>query len=151
MTAWTTAADIRARARRRWDDGTILRSVAADAPVPVIDVPLRGPRPGDIGDALDAVRSWIAGLEAGSRSGSRYTVRYVLVGGRLIGRNSLPSHAVVESYEQAVALLGVGDLLWVYQNGLSAVEPDPVVLACVAAIQLRALVTAVEWQTLLYD
>ena len=149
MTAWTTAADIRARARRRWDDGSILRSVAADAPFPVIEVPLRGPRPGDIGDALDAVRSWIAGLEAGSRSGSRYKVRYVLVGGRLIGRNSLPSRAVVESYEQAVALLGVVDQLRAYEAVLSAVEPEPVVRAWVAANPLRALETAELWPTLL--
>ena len=78
------------------------------APFPVVDVPLRGPEPAEIGDDLDAVRAWIAALEAGSRRGSHYTLRYAPVGGRLIGRNELPSRAVIESYEQAAALLGVG-------------------------------------------
>lgn len=149
MTAWTTVADIRARARRRWEDGTILRAVAAAEPFPVIEVPLHGPRSGEIGDDLAGVRSWIAGLEAGSRNGSRYTVRYVSVGGRLIGRNNLPNRAVVESYEQAAALLGVDEQLRAYKALLSAVESEPVVLAWVAANPRAALGIADLWPTVL--
>ncbi len=149
MTAWTTVSEIRARARRRWDDGTILRAFAAASPFPVIEVPLRGPRPGEIGDNLDAVRSWIAALEAGSRNGTQFTLRHVLVGGRLIGRNELPSRAVIESYAQAAALLGVGDQVRSYQGVLSAVAPEPVVSAWVAANPLRALEVADLWPTLL--
>jgi hypothetical protein len=149
VTAWTTAADIRAGTRRRWDDGSILRAVAADSPFPVIEVPLRGPRPGAIGEDLDAVRSWIAALEAGSRSGTRYKLRYVSVGGRLIGRNDLPSRAVIDSYDQVVALLGVSDEVRAYKEVLSAVATEPAVLAWVAASPLRALEVADLWPTLL--
>ncbi len=67
MTAWTTASDIRARVRRRWDDGSILTALATASPFPVINMPLRGPRPGRIGDDIEAVRVWVAALEAGSR------------------------------------------------------------------------------------
>ena len=149
MTAWTTAADIRARARRRWDDGSILRALAAASPFPVIDVPLRGPRPAGIGDDLDAVRSWIAALETGSRSGTRYKLRYVSVGGRLIGRNELPSRAIIDSYEQAAALLGFGDQVRAYKTVLSAVAIEPAVSAWVAANPLRALEVADLWPSLL--
>ena len=149
MSAWTTASDVRAQVLRRWDDGTILRAVAANSRFPVIEVPLRGPRPGAIGDDLDAVRSWIAALEAGSRSGTRYTLRYASVGGRVIGRNDLPNRAIIESYEQAVALLGVSDQLQAYKAVMSAVAPEPVVSAWVAANPLRALEVADLWPTLL--
>jgi hypothetical protein len=149
MTAWTTASDIRAKVQRRWDDGTILRAVAADAPFPVVDVPVRGPQPGDIGDDLGKVRAWITGLEAGSRNGERYTLRHVTIGGRLIGRNEMPDRAIIDSYEQAAALLGIGEQLHAYMSVLSKVEPEPVVRSWVAANPLRALEVANLWPTLL--
>jgi hypothetical protein len=149
MTTWTTAADIRARARRRWDDGSLLRALAAGAPFPVVDVPLRGPRPAEIGDNLDLVRSWIAALETGSRSGTRYTLRYVSVGGRLIGRNELPSRAIIESYEQAATLLGVSEQVRAYKTVLSVVAMEPAVSAWVAANPRQALDVADLWPSLL--
>jgi hypothetical protein len=150
MRAWTTASDIRAKVQRRWDDGGILRAMAADAPFPLVDVPVRGPQPADIGDDLGAVRAWILGLEAGGRNRARYTLRYATVGGRLIGRNDLPVRAIIDSYEQAAALLGVSKELQTYKAVLSAAEPEPVVLAWVAANPLRALEVADLWPTLLY-
>jgi hypothetical protein len=149
MIPWTTAAEVRDRARRRWDDATILRALAAGSPFPVIEVPLRGPRPADIGDDLGAVRSWRASLETGSRSGTRYTLRYAAVGGRLIGRNELPNRAIVESYEQASALLGVGDQVRAYREVLAVVAPEPVVRSWAAANPLRALEVADFWPVLL--
>lgn len=149
MTAWTTASDIRAKLQRRWDDGTILRAVAADAPFPVVDVPVHGPKPADIGDDLGMVRAWVVGLEAGSRNGARYTLRHVTVGGRLIGRNELPDRAIIDSYDQAAALLGAREQLRTYKAVLAAVEPEPVVLAWVAANPLRALEVANLWPALM--
>jgi hypothetical protein len=149
MTAWTTASDIRARVRRRWVDGSILTALATASPFPVVDVPLRGPRPGGIGDDIEAVRSWIAALQAGSHGGTRYTLRYSPVGGRLIGRNELPTRAVIESYEQAVALAGVGDQVRSYRAVLSAVAGEPTVAAWVAANPLRALEVSASWPALL--
>lgn len=149
MTTWTTRSDIRTRVRRRWDDGSILRALAEASPFPVVDVALRGPKPGEIGDDLDAVRSWIAALEAGSRGGLQYTLRYAPVGGRLIGRNELPSRAIVESYEQAAALLGVGDQVQAYKTALSVVAREPAVSAWVASKPLRALEVADIWPALL--
>jgi len=112
-------------------------------------VPLRGPRPSGIGDDIEAVRSWIAALEAGSRGGTRYTIRYAPVGGRLMGRNELPSRAIVESYEQTVALVGVGDRVRMYKTVLSVAAAEQAVSAWVAANPLRALEVADSWPTLL--
>lgn len=149
MTGWTTTADIRTRVRRRWDDGTLLRALAADQPFPVVDVPLRGPRPAQIGDDLDAVRGWIAALDAGRHDDAHYELDYATIGGRLIGRNELPVRARVTSYRQAWALLGVGGEARKYAEILELVASEPTVHAWVAAQPLRALALAGDWPGLL--
>lgn len=149
MTDWSSASDIRARVRRRWDDGTILRAFASDSPFPAIEVPLRGPRPSEIGDDLDAVRRWIDELDSGSRRGSRYNLQYASVGGRVIGRNNVPVRAIVGSYEQAAALLGVNDQLRAYKSVLSVVADEPRVRDWVAAQPMRALQVTEGWPEIL--
>lgn len=104
---WTTSDDIAAKVRRRWDDGSLLRAHAfGDRFIP-IEVPLRGPKPSQVGDDIAAARDWVAALDAGRRADTRYTLQWQEIGGRQIGRNRLPVRAVVSSAEQAWALLGV--------------------------------------------
>ncbi len=116
---WTTPADIAARVRRRWDDGSMLRAHAAGMPFEVIDLPLRGPRPSQIGDDLGAVREWVALLDAGRRDDRRYALVWQAIGGRRIGRNELPARAVVSSFDQAWALLGVRETVRRFDDLLS--------------------------------
>ncbi len=149
MTGWTTVADIRAKVRRRWDDGTILRSLATGAPFPTVDLPIRGPRPAEIGDDLGVVRSWAEDLAHASRGGANYTLEYRAVGGRLIGRNALPDRAVVETLDQACAILGVSAPVRTYRAVLDAVRHEPAVRTWVTANPLRALDLASEWPGLL--
>ena len=149
MTAWTTVEDLRGRVRRRWSDGTILRALAAGAPFPVMDLPLRGPRAGAIGDDLETVRAWISALETGSRGGQRFTLQYAPVGGRVFGRNELPSRALVESLEQAAALLGVAGDVRAFAAVRAAVAGEPAVSAWVADHPLEAIKVADLWPTLL--
>lgn len=150
MTAqWTTPADIRARVRRRWEDGSLLRSYAAREPFPVIDLLLHGPRVAEIGDDILAVRLWIAELDAGRDGDRRYSVVRATVGGRLIGRNELPSRAVVSHYEQAWTLLGVSQDVRRYDTILSLTDEDAAVRAWVTAHPLKAIGLHTEWPKLL--
>lgn len=149
MTGWTSVSSIRTRVRRRWDDGTILRSLASGGPCPVVDVPLRGPSASEIGDDVVAARKWIGELESGSRRGACYSLRYGSVGGRFVGRNQLPIRAVVESYEQTASLLGVHDQLRTYKSVLSAVASEPQVRSWVADNPARAIELADRWSQLL--
>src|ERR1700757_3188171 len=104
---WTTPDDIAARVRRRWDDGSLLHAYASGDPFDPIEVPLRGPKPSQVGDDIAAARSGVAALDAGRRDDRRYTLQWQSIGGRQIGRNRLPIRAAVSSFEQAWALLGV--------------------------------------------
>ena len=136
---WTTPGDIVAKVRRRWDDGALLRAHAEGTPFEVIDIPLRGPRPSEIGDDLGAVREWVALLDAGRRDDRRYALSWQAIGGRRIGRNELPARAVVSSFDQAWALLGVRDTVRRFDDLLTRVDGHPAVRAWVIAHPHRAL------------
>jgi hypothetical protein len=142
---WTTPADLGRKVRRRWDDGTLLCALAAGAPFPEQDLPVRGPRPGEIGANLEAVQRWIADLQAGSRAGRRYELIYAGIGGQAYGRNRVPARARLCTYEQAWSLLGVGAEVDAFQRVLSASDAVPAVRAWVATHPLVALEAAPEW------
>src|ERR1700730_17214984 len=122
---WTTPEDIAATVKRRWDDGSLLRAHANGAPFDPIEVPLRGPRPSQVGDDIAASRKWVAALDAGRRDDGRYTLQWQLIGGRQIGRNRLPVRAVVSSIEQAWALLGVATLVRRFDELLALAHQHP--------------------------
>ncbi|MCW2655767.1 MAG: hypothetical protein JWR32_6743 [Mycobacterium sp.] len=136
---WTTPEDIAARVKRRWDDGSLLRSHANGAPFDPIEVPLRGPRPSQVGDDIAASREWVAALDAGRRDDGRYTLQWQAIGGRQIGRNRLPIRALVSSNEQAWALLGVTTLVRRFDELLALAHQHPRVREWVVDHPLRAL------------
>ena len=147
--AWSTPADVRTRVRRRWDDGSLLRVHAASEAFPVIEVPLRRPRASEIGDDLEAVRAWVASVVDGSRGGVHYEVAFETVGGRVIGRNELPARAVVRSFEQAWALLGVREEVRELDRVLALVDGEPALRSWVAANPLKALRVGSSWDRVL--
>lgn len=146
---WTTAADLRTAVRRRWSDGSLLRALAAGSPFPELDLPVRGPGAGQIGDDLAAVQRWIADLEAGSDDGRRFELVYAGIGGRHFGRNQLPARARVVSYDQAWRLLGVTREVTALRRVLDLSERHPDVRTWVAERPLAALDVAEEWEQVL--
>lgn len=146
--AWTSTTEIATKVRRRWDDGTLLRAFAVDRPFPIVDVRLRGPRTGEIGEQLGDVQTWIDALEHGSQSGKRFDLTYAAVGGRLVGRNRLPARAVIRSYDQAWALLGVLPLVRRYESVVATTRAIPPVHRWVCDQPFKALEHA-EWPQLL--
>ncbi|MFD2028380.1 Wadjet anti-phage system protein JetD domain-containing protein [Promicromonospora aerolata] len=145
---WTTPSDIAAKVRRRWEDGSLLRALAAGDPFPVLDIPVHGPSAADLGERFDEARDWVASLDAGSRGGRAYDLVSTSVGGRNIGRTELPGRAVVASYDQAWRLLGVLDDVAAFGRVLTIADqvlPDDAVRAWVLEKPLRALALEPEW------
>jgi len=104
---WTRLSDVRARLRKRWDNGTFLTAWANGVAWEPLSVPLRGPAAGELAAQFEAVRAWVQEwTEAQGRSGA---FRLVLrsIGGRSIGANEIPARLVVEGYEDLWRLLDV--------------------------------------------
>jgi len=146
---WTTPEDIAAKVRRRWDDGSLLRARAGAEPFDAIEIPLRGPAPSQIGEDLAAAGTWVAALDAGRRDDRRYTLQWHSVGGRKIGRNQLPSRAVVSTLEQAVALLNVTASVRRFDEILALAQQHPRVREWILANPHRALAVAAEMPRLI--
>ncbi|MGO9509360.1 MAG: Wadjet anti-phage system protein JetD domain-containing protein [Mycobacterium sp.] len=146
---WTNADDIAARVRRRWADGSLLRAYANGYAFDPIDMPLRGPKPRQVGDDVAAARDWVAALDAGRREDSRYTLQWQSIGGRQIGRNQLPVRAVVSSIEQAWALLGVTTAVRRFDELLDRAHRYPQVRQWVVDHPLRALELVAEMPQLI--
>lgn len=151
---WTTPEDVAAKVRRRWDDGSLLRAYANGEPLESIEVALRGPKPAQIGDDVAAARDWVATMDAGRRTDTRYALEWKSVGGRHIGRNQLPVRAVVSSYEQAWALLGVETAVGRFDESLAVAQKHPRIRewmivnphrTLTMASEMPQLIAAYEW------
>jgi hypothetical protein len=146
---WTTPAEIRTKVRRRWEDGSLLRAYAArDAFIP-IDLPLRGPQAADIAADLIKVQEWAAALRTAEHGGRHFSLETSPVGGRIIGRNMLPSRARLTSFEQAWALLGVADDAQRLDMILETVAGEPAVATWVKANPRKALAVDADWSLIL--
>ncbi|MED5803349.1 Wadjet anti-phage system protein JetD domain-containing protein [Gordonia sp. Z-3] len=141
---WSTPDDIAAKVRRRWDDGSLLRAHADRKPFEPIEVPLRGPTASEIGADVGAAREWVTALDAGRRDDRRYTLQWQSVGGRHVGRNQLPARAVVSSFEQAWALLGVAATVRRFDELLELAHSHRAVRSWLLRYPLRALELATD-------
>lgn len=151
--AWSRPADIAAKVRRRWDSGALLRSYAGGEPFEPISIALRGPRPGEIADDLAAAAEWVRALDAGRRDDARYRLRWRQIGGRSVGRNEIPTHAVVETHDQAWALLGVSGEVRRFDAALDAIADRAPARAWALAQPMKAVELSGEMPTLMaaYD
>lgn len=146
---WTTPDDIAARVKRRWEDGSLLRAYANGDPFQPIEVPLRGPKPSQVGDDIAAARDWVAALDAGRHDDSRYALQWQPIGGRQVGRNLLPVRAVVSSIAQAWALLGVTTMVRRFDDLLALAEQHPPVREWIVGHPHHALELASEMSQLI--
>jgi len=148
--AWTSPAEIKAKVRRRWDDGSLLREYAAGAFEPLA-VPISGPTASLLGDDLGAVQAWIAALDAGATVRGRrcYTIEFKQVGGRWIGRNLMPARALLGDWEEVWTLLGVDREVAAYRAVLDVVAGHPAIREAVLARPLAALEVGDGWPAVL--
>ncbi|ATD70008.1 MULTISPECIES: Wadjet anti-phage system protein JetD domain-containing protein [Gordonia] len=136
---WTSPDDIAGKVRRRWDDGTLLRAHADAKPFEPIEIPLRGPTASQIGEDLGAARDWVTVMDSGRQGDRRYALVWQSVGGRHVGRNQLPSRAVVSTFDQAWALLGVSPAVRQFDELLESASAHPAVRDWMLRYPLRAL------------
>ncbi len=148
-TRWSTPEDIATKVRRRWADGSLLHAYSTGESFPTITVPLRGPKASEIGDDLGAVQQWVARLGAGRRGDGRYTLELATIGGRHYGRNQLPVRAIVSSYSQAWAVLGVTEDIRRFDEILRVVAEHRAVHDWVLTHPHQALGLSNDWPRLL--
>ena len=177
MSDWTTPAELRAQVLKLWDKGRLLACMVApvdavaDAPVGAgveavadgdtplfpLRLNLRTPRSNDLSERFDAVREWSAQLQQGRRAGSAASTgaggyRLVLreVRHRIIGQNSLPDEAWVDTLADALQLIGKGREAKAFAALLADTRArQPALLPWLQLNAQRALALADVWPKLL--
>ena len=170
---WTTPAELRAQVLKLWDKGRLLACmvapvdgvnnaavgavVEAETPLFPLRLSLRTPRSNDLSERFDAVREWSAGLQQGRRGGSAAPTgaggyRLVLreVRHRIIGQNSLPDEAWVDTLADALQLIGKGREAKAFAALLADTRArQPALLPWLQQHPQRALALAAVWPQLL--
>lgn len=103
---WTTADDLAAEVVRDWNAGLLLRAVVSGQPICPRKLRFRGPTSRELSERFSEVQPWIRALEAGSKAarGHGYELVWSEVNHRLLGRNRVPSGAIVPTDDDALAL-----------------------------------------------
>ena len=142
MTDWTSPADLKAQLLRLWDRDELL---GAEFP---LQLRLRGPTSAALSERFDAVRAWVAELQQGSSKGYRLVLREVRH--RVIGSNSLPSEAWVDTLDDALRLTGKAREGRAFGELLAATrQQQPGLVPWLQCQPRRALTLADDWPQLL--
>jgi hypothetical protein len=137
---------VREVVRRKWPD-LLTAFMTGEAWAP-LDVPLRGPGPGEIGERLADVQDWAAQWQRAGCGPLR--VEYKRIGGRLVGTNQIPSRAWLDGYDQAWELLGTRrDVRKLTELAELAQAECPRVAGWLQRRPVRALELAAAWPRLL--
>jgi hypothetical protein len=127
------------------------KCAAISAPVQALfpmRLSLRAPSSADLSERFDAVRTWAADLQQGTRAGYRLVAREVRH--RVIGQNSLPGEAWVDTLDDALRMIGKAREARSFDALLSATrERQPLLLPWLQRQPLRALALAEVWSRLL--
>ncbi|HSW09180.1 DUF3322 domain-containing protein [Aquabacterium sp.] len=156
MADWTTPADLRAQLHKRWERGELLADMAAGT-VPDIVAPaalfplrlsLRGPQSSELSDRFDDARHWASQLQQGAGAGYRLVLREWRH--RIVGQNSLPDQAWVDTREDALRWIGKTREARIFQRMLDDTRArEPALLPWLAQQPMRALALADDWPRLL--
>ncbi|WP_341313723.1 DUF3322 domain-containing protein [Paraburkholderia sp. IMGN_8] len=144
--SWTTAADLRAQVNRLWERGELLANVAVDAPSFPKRLVLKGPTSTEIAERFEDIRQWSSALRAMPHC--RLHMREFRH--RVFGANALPNEAWIDSFEDAVALIGKQRDAARFRSLLNITRVrEPRLVPWLAKRPLRALELAEVWERLL--
>ena len=107
MPKWSDSKWIREELRRKWDSGRILQSLITQDDLFPLTIPLKRPKNNDIGSSFAEISAWIRSLRDDSKTklGFGYELKEKEFVHRQSGRNSMPTHAIIPTINDAFLLL----------------------------------------------
>ncbi len=143
---WTRPVDLRAQVQRLWDRGGLLASMVTGESLFQNRLQLKVPTSTEMADHFDEARAWIGELLAMPHC--RLEMREFKH--RVFGANSIPAEAWIESFDNAVALIGKRREVARFTELLDVTRGrQPRLLDWLAKRPMRALELVDEWSRLL--
>ncbi len=143
---WTTLADLRAQVEKLWNQGKILASLATNAPLVPRRLLLNCPSASEMASHFELVRSWVQSL----RDIPHCRIEHRSFRHRELGTNTVPDDAWIDSFEDAVVMIGKQPEAVRFAAILEATKRrQPEWVAWLARKPLVALEMAEDWYRLL--
>lgn len=144
---WTTPADLRAQVQKLWDKGLLLQPTATASDLFPLRLRFTAPSTTELTARFDEVRAWMTGLAAGTQ---RLRIVQRQWCHAILGNNSVPSEAWVDTPADALALIGKQKEAQRFA-ALTALAQhrQPELLPWLARRPLQALALADVWPRLL--
>lgn len=144
--SWTRPADLVAQMRRLWDRGVLLSGSVTGEPIFPLRLKLRGPGSAELVDRFDEVRTWVAEL----RAMPHCRIEWREFRHRVRGSNAIPDRVWVDSFADALALIGRQRDAASFDVLLETTRArQPGLISWLARRPLRALELADDWLRLL--
>ena len=143
---WTTAADLRAQVLKRWLRGELLREPISEEKLFPLRLPLKSPTTRELAEQFDAVRHWIAQLQAlpELRIEWRNGVH------RVLGQNETPQALWLDNRDAALKVIGKQREAQRFDALCELTRSrQPRLLAWLTKRPLRAVELHDDWPTLL--
>ena len=143
---WTTPADLRRQVQKLWARGVVLAALVTGEALFPRPLRLKPPTSAELGERFDEARNWSAALR--SMPHVRFTMRAFRH--RILGRNTLPRQAWIDTAEDAIAMLGKGPETKQFRQVMESTKRrQPALLVWLERKPLRALELAGDWEHLL--
>ena len=144
--SWTGPDELRGQVQKLWDRGELLASLVAGDSLFPKRLTFRVPTSAEMSERFDEVRGWITALRA--MPYCRMEMREFRH--RLFGANAVPQSVWIETFDDAVAILGKTREVAVFVALIDSTRArQPPLLEWLAREPLRALELAGEWSRLL--
>lgn len=143
---WTTASELKAQLRRRWERGELLRSLVSESTIFPLRLALKGPTSAELAEHFEAVRAWIADLVAIPD----IRIEWRDVNHRVLGAQRVPHSVWVDHLDDALALIGRRGEAARFKKLLDITRSrQPALLAWLGKRPMQALELADDWERLL--
>ncbi len=143
---WTRPADLRRQTQKLWDNGSLLRAQFLNDALFPKRFPLKGPSSKELVERFDEVRQWIAVLQ----KQDHFRIEEREVRHRIIGTNSIPRYAWIDSLDQAFRITGKMRQASQFQSIVKSCQRrNPVLLEWVQKFPLKTLQLEPSWPGLL--
>ena len=143
---WTKPAGLRAQLQRLWDRGELLASLVTGVSLFPRRLVLKGPTSAEMAERFEDVRAWIGELRA--MSYCRVEMREVKH--RVLGANTIPAEIWIDTFDDALALLGKRREATRFAKLLDVTRKhQPRLLTWLAKRPLQTLALFDEWSRLL--
>jgi hypothetical protein len=141
--SWTTPADLRAQVTKLWNQGKILASLAKNEPLFPRRLSLVGPAAPEMVSRFDDVRAWVQAL----LNIPYFRIETRSFRHRELGANTVPAEAWIDSFDDAVAVIGKQREAGRFVTILEATKRrQPEWVAWLARKPLVALELAADWE-----